>query len=93
MPTTNIGDLISSYLDDHNKHYLYNEEKVLNLWQTEMGDFINKSTKHIDMKSGVLKVKITNAALRFELLNNRSDIIKRLNDKIGSNSIKELIIN
>ncbi|MBP5711071.1 MAG: DUF721 domain-containing protein [Bacteroidales bacterium] len=93
MPVTNICDLISSYVDDHSKRSLYNERKVIDLWREEMGDFINKSTKFIDIKSGVLKVKITNAALRFELLNSRTDIMNKLNGKLGTETIKDLIIN
>lgn len=93
MPITNICDLISSYIDDHDKRAIYNERKVVDLWRTEMGEFINKSTKQIDIKSGILKVKIANAALRFELLNSRTAIMNKLNGLLGAETIKDLIIN
>ncbi|MCQ2287146.1 MAG: DUF721 domain-containing protein [Bacteroidales bacterium] len=92
MPITNIKDLVSSFVDDNKKRNVFNERKVVELWKAEMGDFITSATQKIDISNGILKVKINNAALKFELLNRRSELIKVLNDKIGSEVVGELII-
>lgn len=91
METTNISDLLSTFIDQNQKRDIFNERKIPVLWKEEMGPFINNATQHVDIRDGILKVKITNAALKFELANSRSEIIKRFNDKVGEKIVKDII--
>ena len=86
-----LQDLINSFLDKNRKKELFSEQAILKVWNEEMGDFIVSHTKSLTIKNGVLGVKIMHAALKFELIGQRSQIIKKLNDAVGMEVLKDVI--
>ena len=86
-----LQDLIKVFLDKSQKKELYSEQAILKVWEAEMGDFIVSHTQGITIKNGVLAAKITHSALRFELLTQKSQIIKKLNDAVGLDVLKDII--
>ena len=86
-----LQDLITVFLDKNRKKGLYSEQAILKVWNEEMGDFILSHTKSITIKNGVLGVKLTHAALRFELIAQKSQIIKKLNDAVGVDVLRDII--
>ena len=86
-----IQDLIQHFLNQNDKTHLFHERNVIQLWNDEMGPFILQNTKNVEMKNGVLYVKLLNASLRFELSGRRSEIIKKLNEKAGVEVIKDIL--
>jgi len=86
-----LQDLIATFLDKSRKKGLYSEQTILKIWNEEMGDFIVSHTKSITIKNGVLAVKLTHSALRFELISQRSQIIKKLNDAVRLEVVKDII--
>ena len=86
-----MQDLIKSFIEKNNKTMLYHEQNVIQLWQSEMGDFIVQHTKNVEFKQGILYVKLLNASLRFELMGRKSDIIAKLNQKTGIEIVKDIL--
>ncbi len=64
---------------------------MLSLWIEVVEPVVAQNTQCKDIKNGVLTVKVTNAALRFELLARKSEIIRRLNDRLGVEVVKDVI--
>jgi hypothetical protein len=86
-----LQDLIKTFLDKNHKKELFSEQAILKVWNGEMGDFIVSHTKSLTIKNGVLGVKIVHAALKFELIAQKSNIIRKLNDAVGMEVLKDII--
>lgn len=86
-----LQDLIKLFLDKTHKKELYSEQAILRVWNEEMGNFIVSHTKSITIKNGVLALKLTHSALKFELMGQKSQIIKKLNDAIGVDVLKDIL--
>lgn len=86
-----LKDLLQQFIDKSGKQRLYDERRVLSLWTEVVEPVVAQNTQCKDIKNGVLTVKVTNAALRFELLARKSDIIRRLNERLGVEVVKDII--
>ena len=86
-----LKDLLQQFINKSGRKRLYDERRVLTLWPEVMEANIAQNTKCKDIKNGVLKVKVLNAALRFELMARKSDIIRQLNDRLGVEVVKDIL--
>ena len=65
---------------------------ALHLYPEVVGEQIAAATKKVRFDGSKLIVTVTSEAWRFELHANRYSITKRLNEKVGSNVVKEIIV-
>ncbi|MEX0823929.1 MAG: DUF721 domain-containing protein [Balneolaceae bacterium] len=65
---------------------------VLYMWPEVVGEQINSVTKNLHFKGTSLIVHVENDAWRHELHMNRFSIAKKLNDKVDSNVVKEIVV-
>ena len=86
-----LKDLLQQFIDKSGRQRLFDERRVLSLWAEVMEPYVAQNAQCKDIKNGVLKVKVTNAALRFELLASKSEIIHRLNERLGVEVVKDII--
>lgn len=87
-----IGDLISQYIQGTELEKILLERMVVQKWPDVMGPMIANMTGNIEMKDGTLFVHIHSAALRQQLFECRYDIIKKLNQAINNQFIKDIRI-
>jgi len=92
MNTFPVGDFIQNFFQKNGKISLFFEQQAVALWAEISGEYIAKQTTKITAKNGVLYVTIPNAALRFEVMNCRSQIIAKINETIGGEIIKGLVV-
>jgi len=92
MDSQSIGNIIQNFYEKSGKISMLLEQHVVELWTEIVGEFIAKQTTKVSVKQGVIYVTIPNAALRFEVLNSRSQIISKINERIGQNIIKGIIV-
>ena len=86
-----LKDLLQQFLDKSGRQRLYDERRVLSLWAEVVEPMVAHNTQCKDIKNGVLIVRVTNAALRFELLARKSEIIRQLNDCLGMEVVKDIL--
>ncbi len=86
-----LQDLIRDFLDKTKKRELFGEQAILKVWNEEMGEFIVANTQSCTIKNGVLAVRLTSSALKFELLAQKSNIIRKLNNAVGMNVLKDIL--
>ncbi len=93
MPTDEqaLKDIVRQFIDQSGKQKLFDERRVLLLWEEKMETSIKQYTKCKDIQNGVLKVKILNAALRFEMMARKSEIISKLNQWAGVEVVKDIL--
>lgn len=66
------------------------QNKAIHVWPGVVGDAVAKNTDPESVEHGVLRVKTTTPSWRQELQFQKEDIISKLNEKIGEESIKDI---
>ena len=65
---------------------------VLHFWPSVVGDRISSVTKNLHFEGNKLILNVENEAWRHEIHGNRYSIAKKLNEKVGSQVVKEIIV-
>ncbi len=87
----NIGQIINDLLKKENLDVPLDEHRASALWPQIVGDGINRYTIRRYVKDGVITVYLSSASLANELMLNREAIIKRINEALGRDIIREII--
>lgn len=66
--------------------------QISDVWEQIMGKTIAKYTEKIEIINHTLFISTTIAPLRNELLYQKDKIIQRVNEALGENLIKEVVI-
>ncbi len=74
-----LRELALQFVNKSGKQQLFAERTILDKWPEYIGELCAGQTKCTSILNGVLKVKVTNAALRFELQGRKSMIIDKIN--------------
>lgn len=86
-----IKDLLQQFVEQSGKKQVFDEQRVLTLWAEKMPASITAQTRCISIQQGVLKLKTTNAALRFQLMATKSELMEQLNSWVGAPVVKDII--
>ncbi len=86
-----IGQIIKHYLETEKLDGKMNELRVAELWAEVVGPGVNRYTINRYVKDGCLFVRLSSAPLRNELMLGRSILVKRLNEAVGQEVIKDII--
>ena len=69
-----------------------NQTKIQAIWESLMGQSIAKYTKDIKIRKNKLYLTIESAPLRQELSYGKEKIAKMINQELGEDFIKEVVI-
>ena len=87
-----MSDLLKEFMKKIPRQTELKRGMVLHLWPEVVGEGIGKATKGVRFDGEKLIVTMANEAWRFELHANRYRIMKKLNERVGSPIVKELIV-
>lgn len=87
-----IGDILKEIIQTNNLEKGLNQISVADAWKKLMGNGVNNYTKNILLKGSTLYVELTSAVLREELTYGKSKIINLLNEELGSEIIKDVVL-
>ena len=90
--TQTLGDAIKDYIRALNLESKLKEVGIINHWEELLGQRIAKATTNLYVKDKKLFVQVNSSIIRSELLMIKTEIVKRLNTKAGSEVITELIV-
>ena len=65
------------------------EVQVEEVWPQVMGDIVTKLTRSVEVKDGMLIVRVNSAALKTQLFENRFELVRKLNEAVGAEGIKD----
>lgn len=82
-----IGKLLNTY----KLKGKFDETSIISLWPELMGKAIANRTTQIYISQGKLFVRLESAVIKNELLMVRTGIIQKLNERAGSEVVKEII--
>ena len=69
------------------------EQKFKEIWPEVVGQMIASRTKSVRVMDGKLFVSFTSAVVRNEIMMVKEGLIRALNEKVGKEVVKEMIIN
>lgn len=90
--TENISDVLDQYLHLSHLETPLNEFRLVQLWPEIAGKATAVHTKEIYIRNQKLHVRIDSSALRSEIQMKRAELVKKLNGKIGSIVIYDIIL-
>ena len=91
--TKPLGELVKEFFEQHRGSNYLDEMTVINSWSKVVGPFIASHTIDLSIKSGVLFVRVDSDALRHELNYSKSLLKKNLNEMVGKEIVKEIVLN
>ncbi|MBO7457290.1 MAG: DUF721 domain-containing protein [Paludibacteraceae bacterium] len=87
--SSSLTDALIAYLRESGLEKPVLEVQVEEVWPKVMGDMVTKMTRSVEMKDGMLIVRVNSAALKTQLFENRFELVRKLNEAVGAEVIKD----
>jgi len=90
--TISLAEALKDYINEMNLNGKLSEIGVINSWEETVGKAISSRTSKIYIKDQVLFVHLNSSVVRNELLMLREVLKEKLNEKAGSEVIKDIVL-
>ena len=90
--TEEVTDVLHQYLRLNGLEGPLNEYRLLQAWEEVMGEAVARYTTQKYLTNQTLCVHLNSAALKADLMMRRSEIVKALNERVGSTVIYDIIL-
>jgi predicted nucleic acid-binding Zn ribbon protein len=90
--TISIAEAVNDFIKEMNLGDKLSEAGVINSWEEIVGKAISSRTTEIHIKDHVLFVHLNSSVVRNELLMLRETLRSKLNEKAGSEVIREIVL-
>jgi predicted nucleic acid-binding Zn ribbon protein len=87
-----IGEVLKQFIEKNNLQPGMDKIDVQEAWKSLMGNGVNTYTKEVVLKGSTLYVALTSAVLREELSYGKQKIVKMINEELGKEVIKDIIL-
>ncbi len=87
-----IEDILKEFVKTNNLQSGLDKVNVRDAWANLMGNGVNNYTTAIELKHETLYVQLSSSVLREELSYGNEKIIKMLNESIGKDVVKKLVL-
>ena len=87
-----IKDVLKEFVNKNNLQDGLNKVDVKDAWENLMGKGVNNYTTSVSLKNNTLYVTLSSSVLREELSYGKEKIINMLNEELGKELIKKLIL-
>jgi predicted nucleic acid-binding Zn ribbon protein len=90
--TITLAEAVNDYIKEMHLDVRLSEVSVINSWEETVGRAISTRTTKIYIKDQVLYVHLNSSVVRNELLMLREALKEKLNQKAGSQVIKDIVL-
>lgn len=87
-----ISDIIKEFVDANHLQTGLDKVNVKEAWANMMGNGVNNYTTAVQLERDTLYVQLSSSVLREELSYGKEKIIAMLNESIGKEIIKKLVL-
>ncbi|MBJ7879307.1 DUF721 domain-containing protein [Gelidibacter salicanalis] len=87
-----ISDLLKEFVDSNKLQPGLDKVNVKDAWAEMMGNGVNNYTTAIQLERDTLYVQLSSSVLREELSYGKEKIISMLNESLGKDVIKKLVL-
>lgn len=86
-----LKEVLKEYVDSLKMNRKLTEVGLINSWERMVPPAIARATKEIFIKDEKLFLKISSSVMRNELMLIKAGLMDRLNEKSGTNVIKDIV--
>lgn len=90
--TLKLDQLVDMVLKQAGLYRGYKECEVTRIWPEVVGKMIASKTKNLHIKEGKLWVTFTSSVVKNEMMMVKEGLLTALNEKVGEQVVKEIII-
>ncbi|TYB70496.1 DUF721 domain-containing protein [Bizionia gelidisalsuginis] len=87
-----FSDALKDFVETNKLDKGLDKVNVRDAWANLMGNGVNNYTTNIELKFGTLYVQLSSSVLREELSYGKNKIIKMLNEELGREVIKQVVL-
>ncbi|AXT53488.1 DUF721 domain-containing protein [Aquimarina sp. BL5] len=87
-----INNVLKDFVSENKLQKGLDKVEVRDVWEQIMGPAINKYTRNIKLDRETLYIELTSSVLREELSYGKEKIITNLNESLGRELIKKLVL-
>lgn len=87
-----LGDAIQAFIKENKLQSGMDKVNVREAWANLMGNGVNNYTSAVELRNQTLYVSLTSAVLREELSHGKSKIIAMINEELGKDLVKKIVL-
>ncbi|MGS2739876.1 DUF721 domain-containing protein [Sinomicrobium sp. M5D2P17] len=87
-----LSEALKAFIKENRLQSGMDKIDVRDAWKQLMGSGINNYTADIQLKGDTLYINLTSSVLREELSYGREKIVKMINDELGKELVKKLVL-
>lgn len=87
-----ISELVRATCREEGLETPLNEYRLIKAWSQVLGENVKNYTGEMYIKNQILYVHVTSSVLRQELMMNRKNLVRRLNEHVKAQVITEIIL-
>lgn len=87
-----IGKIINQLIEEYRLRDKLLQVNLPHAWEKLMGTAIAKRTLDISLRNGVLTIRLSSAPLKNDLIFETENIKARMNEELGGEFVKEVIV-
>ncbi len=87
-----LGDALKEFIQENKLQKGIDKVEVRDAWAALMGNGVNNYTTSVELQRDTLFVSLSSSVLRQELGLGKSKIIAMLNEELGKDLIKKLVL-
>ena len=87
-----VGDILNQIIKTNKLESGLNQVSVIDAWKNLMGNGVNNYTRSVGLRNNILYVELTSSVLREELSYGKDKIIKMINEELGKEVVKEVVL-
>lgn len=87
-----LSEALHQFIEQNNLQGGIDKINTRDAWKNLMGNGVNNYTNTVELKGSTLYVSLSSSVLREELSLGKSKIIKMLNEELGKDLIKNLVL-
>ena len=84
-----ISQALVAYIRESGLEQSVLDVQIEEVWPKVMGETVRKLTRSVEVRDGVLYVRVNSAALKTQLFENRFELIRKLNEAVGAPALKD----
>lgn len=89
---SSISDILKEIIEANKLDKGLNQISVTDAWKNLMGNGVNNYTRNVLLKGSTLYVELTSSVLREELSYGKDKIIKMINEELGREVVKDVVL-
>lgn len=87
-----MGEALNEFIKENRLQHGMDKVNVREAWQNLMGNGVNNYTTRIELRGETLFVALSSSVLREELSLGNTKIVTMLNEELGKNLVKKLVL-